>query len=175
MRGGVDLKKLQTFMEELGNTARGPGRVYIVGGSTALLLGIREMTIDVDIKLDPEPLGVFESIARLKEQLSINVELASPDQFIPAIRGWQERSEFIARYGQVEFCHYDFYGQALAKIQRNYANDVEDARALIRLGKVDRSRLGDYFEEIKPELIRYPQINIKEIQRRVVDFLRSGE
>ena len=53
-----------------------------MGGATAVLLGIRDQTIDIDVKLDPEPAGVFESIARLKEQLHVSVELAAPDQFL---------------------------------------------------------------------------------------------
>ena len=31
-----------------------------------------------------------------KDTLDVNVELAAPDQFIPALPGWRERSEFIA-------------------------------------------------------------------------------
>ena len=55
------------MVEELAAKARGPGNVYFTGGATALLLGLREQTIDVDIKLDPEPAGVFEAIADLKK------------------------------------------------------------------------------------------------------------
>jgi len=43
------------------------------------------MTVDVDMKADPEPSGYFESIASLKNELSLNIELASPSDFIP---GW---------------------------------------------------------------------------------------
>ncbi|MEZ0327214.1 MAG: hypothetical protein ACAH95_15045 [Fimbriimonas sp.] len=42
-------------MSEIGRRAGRPGRTYLVGGSTALLLGIRDQTIDVDIKMEPEP------------------------------------------------------------------------------------------------------------------------
>ena len=52
---------------------------------------------------DPEPPGLFEALAVLKDQLDINVELAYPDQSIQAIPGWRERSLFIARHGPVEF------------------------------------------------------------------------
>src|SRR5688572_23862143 len=115
MRDAADKTKLLGFIEEIGRRARGPGRVYLVGGATSLLLGIREQTIDIDIKLAPEPPGVFEAIASLKERLGVSVELAAPDEFLPPLPDWEERSEFIARNGQVEFLHYDFYGQCLAK------------------------------------------------------------
>src|SRR5438552_473799 len=95
MRHYVDRKKLEEFMRRLGRRATTPGTVYICGGSTALLLGFRSQTVDIDIKLDPEPGGVFEAIAELKESLGINVELASPDQFIPPLPGWRERSPLI--------------------------------------------------------------------------------
>ncbi|MEI8281706.1 MAG: DUF6036 family nucleotidyltransferase [Armatimonadota bacterium] len=133
MRSPVDKNKLFSFFQEIGNRSEGPGRIYIVGGSTALLLGVRDQTVDIDIKLDPEPKGIFASISSLKESLSISVELASPDQFVPALPNWKERSEFITKSGQVEFFHYDFYGQAYAKIVRGHSVDLSDVRALISL------------------------------------------
>ncbi len=158
-------------MAAIGNSAEGPGRIYLVGGSTALLLGVRAQTIDIDIKLDPEPKGVFESIARLKESLSLNVELASPDQFIPPLPGWQGRSEFIGRWGQVDFFHYDFYAQALSKILRGHDKDLSDAKALVSLGKVVPSLLIKYFLAIQPDLLRYPAINPHDFESRVNRFV----
>ncbi len=72
-------------MEALGKRVGGPGTVYLNGGATALIFGWREKTIDIDIKADPEPQGFFEAIAELKETLDTNVELASPDLFIPEL------------------------------------------------------------------------------------------
>ena len=70
-------------------------------------------------KPDREPVGIFDVLRRLKEELEINIELASPDDFIPALDGWQGRSVFIARHARIDFFHYDFYAQALAKIERD--------------------------------------------------------
>src|SRR6266478_7994245 len=117
MRRKVTLQTLKRFMEELAAAARSPGNVYFTGGATALLLGFREQTIDIDLKLDPEPAGAFEAIAVLKNRLNLNVELASPDDFIPRTPDWRERSKHIASIGGVEFFHYDFSLQALAKIE----------------------------------------------------------
>jgi hypothetical protein len=171
MRSATDKAKLLTFIREVGLAARGPGSVYLVGGSTALLLGIREQTIDVDIKLDPEPKGVFEAIAKLKEQLDLNIELASPDQFLPALPGWKDRSEFIAESGQVTFFHYDFYGQAMAKILRGHHRDLNDVRALVQLGKVQTSRLQDFYNQIEHDLIRFPAINVEDFKARLASFI----
>lgn len=170
MRPLVDVARLHAFMAGIGRAAKGPGRVYLVGGSTALLLGFREQTIDIDIKLEPEPLGVFEAIAELKNTLQVNVELASPDQFIPAIPGWEQRSEFITRFGEVEFFHYDFYGQALAKILRNHEVDIADADALLAAGKIELDQLTSYYESIRDQAIRYPAINLETFDRRVAEF-----
>ncbi|MHB8636566.1 MAG: DUF6036 family nucleotidyltransferase [Fimbriimonadaceae bacterium] len=174
MRSGTDKAKLLAFVEAIGQTALGPGRVYFVGGATALLLGVREQTIDIDIKLDPEPSGIFESIAGLKERLGLNVELASPDQFLPELPGWRERSEFIARSGLVEFFHYDFYAQALAKILRGHRNDLVDALALTKLGKVKCTQLEALFEQIRPQLIRYPTIDGPDFKARVLAFVKEA-
>ena len=114
MRSHTDKAKLEKFMAALGSRVRGAGRIYLTGGATALLHGWRPTTIDIDLKPDPEPAGLFEALAVLKEELDVNLELASPDNFIPALPGWRERSLFIARHAQLEFFHYDPYGQALS-------------------------------------------------------------
>lgn len=146
-------------MEGIGNRAKGPGRVYLVGGASAAMIGWRDATVDADLKLDPEPPAVFEAIAGLKEELDINVELAAPDQFVPPLPGWRERSRFIGRHGQVDFFHYDFYGQALAKIERGHRTDLVDVRAMAERGLVDVDELGRLFERIVPDLLRYPAID----------------
>jgi hypothetical protein len=173
MRTGVDTAKLMRFMDEIGKRARGPGRIYLVGGSTMLLLGVRNQTIDVDIKLHPEPAGVFEAIAKLKDELGLNVELASPDDFLPALPGWESRSEFIKRCGQVDFYHYDYYGQCLAKVMRWHTRDISDAKALVTLGKVVPGELWAHFEGVRPEIIRYPSVDPVDLEERLAAFVRE--
>ena len=159
MRGETDKPKILQLITELGKAARGPGTIYLVGGSSIVLQGGRNSTIDVYLKLDPEPPGIFEAIATLKESLKINIELAAPDQFIPELPGWRERSEFIQRVGEVDFHHYDFYAQALAKLERGHDRDLTDVAHLISNKHIDRTQLLNYFESIEPDLIRYPSIN----------------
>src|SRR5687768_7058844 len=97
MRPNVDALNLRTFMRELAVLSRAEGRVYLTGGSTAVLLGWRPSTVDVDLKIIPDSGAVFTAIRDLKERLNINVELAAPSDFIPELPGWQERSRFIVR------------------------------------------------------------------------------
>ena len=157
-------------MAALGEKVRGRGRIYLTGGATAVLHGWRPMTIDIDIKPEPEPAGLFEAIASLKNQLDINVELASPDQFIPALPRWQERSLFIAAHGPVEFFHYDPYGQALAKLQRGHERDLLDVRSLLRDGLVQMDPLREFFQLIEPQLIRFPAIDPASFRTAVLKF-----
>jgi hypothetical protein len=95
MRSNVDPQKIAQLMKVLGREARGPGCIYFTGGASALLIGWRSSTVDIDIRLDPEPPGIFQAIAKLKQELNINIELASPQDFLPPLPGWRDRSVFI--------------------------------------------------------------------------------
>ncbi len=158
-------------MQELAAASGSPGKVYFTGGATALLLGFREQTIDVDIKLDPEPKGAFEAIAILKNRLDLNVELASPDDFIPATADWRERSRHIASIGSVQFFHYDFSLQALSKLERGHEQDLADVTSLVRGGYVTADELKTRFAQIEPALLRYPAIDPREFKKKVEAFL----
>ncbi len=158
MRGEANRAKLERFMRALGDRIRDQGNIYLTGGGTAVLEGWREMTIDLDLKAQPEPAGFFEAIAALKDLIDVNVELASPDDFIPILPGWRERCLFIARHGSLNFYHYDPFSQALAKIERGHARDVNDVAAMIERGMIDRENLWRLFETIEPGLIRFPAI-----------------
>ena len=146
-------------MRFLGAEARGGGRVYLAGGASAVIVGWRNTTVDVDLKLAPEPPGAFDAIARAKEALDMNVELAAPDDFIPALPDWRGRSVFIARHGSVDFLHYDFYAQALAKIGRGHAQDMRDVKAMHWLALIDTQQLRQLFDAIELDLKRYPAID----------------
>ena len=132
-----------------------------------MLIGWRETTVDVDLKLAPEPNGVFAAIADAKAMLNINVELAAPDDFIPPLPGWESRSRYIVRHGLVEFFHYDFYAQALAKIERGHELDLHDVEAMGRLKLIEPERLMALFQAIEPELVRYPALDPASFRARV--------
>ena len=147
--------------------------MYFAGGSTALLLGIRGQTVDIDIKLDPEPEGAFEAIALLKTSLNVNVELASPDDFIPPCPGWRERSILIDTIGQVKFFHYDLFTQALAKLERGHDQDLSDVSEFIKRGFIKPGDLDREFSKIRTALIRYPAINADQFEQKLKDFLNK--
>ncbi len=138
-----------------------------------MLMGWREMTVDIDLAADPEPQGFFEALPAIKDRLDINVKLACPSDFVPALPGWRERSLFIERHGAVDFLHYDFYSQALAKIERWHARDRIDVNRMIDDRLVDRERLWDLFEAILPALIRYPAIDPQAFESKVQEALKK--
>lgn len=94
-------------MRVLGEAARVPTRIYFTGGATAVLVGWRSSTIDVDIRVEPDTDAVFRAIPDIKESLRLNVELASPADFIPVKPGWQDRSPFISQEGLTRFHHFE--------------------------------------------------------------------
>jgi hypothetical protein len=176
MRQPVTPTRLQQFMNMLGTPGTVAARVYLVGGASAVLLGWRDTTIDVDLKIVPENDEILRRLPRLKESLQLNVELAAPDDFIPELPGWQERSLFIEQIGKITFLHYDFYAQALAKIERGHATDVLDVNEMIRARLVDAHRLLEFFTTIEPQLYRYPAVDgpsFKRAVERVVE--QSGQ
>ena len=174
MREVVDAGRVQAFMRSLGSEADAEGRVYLTGGATAVLLGWRTGTIDVDIKMIPETDRLLRAIPRLKETLRMNVELASPDQFIPELPGWQDRSRFIERFGCVSFFHYDFYAQALAKIERGHTQDREDVREMVTRHLIDRARALELLAAIEPQLYRYPAVDPPSFRRAAEAALQTA-
>lgn len=173
MRHETQVDDIHNFMRELGLALREEGRVYFTGGVSAVLQGWREMTIDIDLRSNPEPSGFFEAIHALKEQLEINVELAAPSDFIPEVPGWRERSIFVARYGPINFYHYDFYSQALAKIERGHDRDLGDVGQMLSTGLVQREKLAECFAQIRPALVRYPALDPAAFSRKVAAFTVS--
>ena len=173
MREKVTAERLEKFMQAVGRAGKRNARIYLVGGATAVLLGWRETTIDIDLKLVPEVNEILKALPELKETLEINIELASPDDFIPALPRWEERSEFITREGAIDFFHYDFYAQALAKIERGHNTDVLDVRHMIERGLIEPSRLLEFFSRIEDELYRYPAIDGKSFRLAIEQFLQS--
>jgi len=173
MRPPVDIARLNNFMSAMGRKTKGPGRIYLTGGATALLHGWRPMTVDVDMKADPEPSGYFESIATLKNELSLNIELASPSDFIPELPNWRERSLFIARHGQIDFYHYDPFSQALSKLERGHSRDLADVDAMLRDGLIEKKLLLKLFDQIEPMLIRYPALDPQSFRDVVESFCNT--
>jgi hypothetical protein len=167
----ADEARIRGLMHALGEAAPSEGVCYLTGGATAVVLGWRPTTLDVDIALEPEQDEVLRAIPRLKEELSINVELASPGDFIPLPRGWRERSLVIDRDGRLTFRHFDLYSQALAKLERGHTQDLADVREMLDRRLVEEEKLRSLFGEIEPELYRFPAVDPPDFRSSVDGFL----
>ena len=172
MRETVGAGRIREFMRQLGAASGASGRIYLTGGASAVLLRWRETTLDIDIKIIPDDGRVLRVVPQLKENLNVNVELASPTDFIPEVAGWQERSPFIVREGELSFHHFDFYSQALAKIERGHRKDIVDVKSMLSSGLVEQRELARLFESIEPELYRYPAIDPAEFRKAVLETLQ---
>lgn len=159
MREVADRDRIHRLMEAFGRAARSDVRVYLVGGATAVLLGWRPTTIDVDFVMRPEDDALLRAIPAIKERLQINLDLKSPADFIHVPAGWEERGTFVAQHGRVDFFHFDLYAQALAKVERGHRQDLADVREMIGRGLVEPRRALEYFDRIEPDLYRFPAID----------------
>ena len=157
-------------MRAIAAAAVEPGRIYLTGGATAVLRGWRDSTVDIDLKLVPDSDRMLRAIPDLKESLHINVELASPSDFLPELPGWQDRSPFIAREGTIDFHHYDFYSQCLSKLERDHRKDREDVQAMLSEKLVDPPKLLHFFEQIEGQLYRFPAVNAAGLRKAVTEL-----
>ena len=167
MRQPLDRDRVLRFMRALGAEAESETRLFFTGGATAVLLGWRPSTIDLDIKLEPETDRLLDVHLQALLERGDGTEQASPGDFIPEIPGWRDRSAFIAREGKLSCFHYDLAAQALAKIERGHAQDLEDVAEMLARGLVGGQELQARFAEFEPELYRYPAIDPASFRRAV--------
>ncbi len=151
----------------MARVANGHTRIYLTGGASAVLEGWRESTIDVDLRFEPEVDALLRELPALKNDLGVNIELASPPDFIPEVPGWRDRSPFVFREGNLDIHHFDFYSQALSKIERGFRQDLDDVASMLASGVVEPTRLRELYDEIESELYRYPAVDPAAFRRRV--------
>ena len=177
MRRLAEADHIQELMRALGAEADQATRLYFTGGATAVLLGWRATTIDVDIHILPGNDRLLRAIPHLKERLQLNIELACPADFIPELSGWQDRSLYITKEGRLACYHYDFYAQALAKIERGHHQDLQDVRAMLDRRLIDPTTVRRYFDDLEPLLYRYPAIHPPSFRHAVEQILggQKGE
>jgi hypothetical protein len=154
-------------MRALGAQAQKDVAVHFTGGATAVLQGWRMTTIDVDIVVVPEDDRLLRALPDIKEELEINVELVSPADFIPVPSGWEDRGVYVGREGRASFYHFDLYAQALAKVERGHRQDRDDVDSMVAAGVVDPARALEYFEQIEPQIYRFPAIDAGVFRRQV--------
>jgi hypothetical protein len=174
MRNETTRESMDAFMHELAKRAprRGTYRVCFVGGGTAVYLGWRRSSRDIDVHSEEDV--VFRDIQAIKEQLHMNIEFARPEDFVPPLGGSSERHIHINTIGPIAFYHYDPYAQILSKIVRGFKRDMEDARAFVENELVDPAQLRSLVAAIPDAAFaRYPTLSRSGIEQAVEAFLRT--
>jgi hypothetical protein len=125
--------------------------------------GFHDQTLNNEIvltfELDPQDHMQFIQVVReLKEELNLNVEEASPGDFIPLPSGHKNRCQFLGRYGNLDVFHFDPYSMALSKIERGTEEDFSDVLALLEQDWIQIETLERYFQDILP---RYATESLK--------------
>ncbi|HLG64831.1 MAG TPA: DUF6036 family nucleotidyltransferase [Ktedonosporobacter sp.] len=156
MRQRVGRQEIEQFLIQVGRTQQ-PGRLYFTGGAALVHRGIRlGQTLDIYIQITIDPANLTTQIAQLKQKMNIDIEFASPGDFIPLPTQWEARSEFIKRYNQVDVFYFDWYSIALSKMQRANRQDVVDVQLLIRQGVVDVTELDRLCQDVLSKIGRPP-------------------
>src|SRR6266487_3983491 len=170
MRPNVDKKAIESFLQQLGRTFRKSGRLYLVGGAALVHAGVRPgFTQDIDIQVGGANEGdLIISIQRLIQQMQINIEFASPKDFIPLPSQWETHARYIGRYGQIEVFYFDFYSIALSKIERGTTRDIEDVKLLVQQQRIALDELDATYQEVLAQLGkgRYPKITPERFAER---------
>lgn len=167
MRNAADADGIALLARALGQVVAPGTRMYLTGGATAVLEGWRESTVDVDVRFEPESDEALAKLRDLKEELSLNVELASPLDFLPPLPEWQQRSRSRFRQGNLEVFDFDAYSQALSKLQRGFELDLEDVENMVKSGSIQVEKLLDLFDAIEPQLFRFPAVDPKRLRLAV--------
>ena len=175
MRERSGAEHIRSFIDFVGRRARHAADVYFVGGGSAVLFGWRPTTIDLDLKISADQDEILRLLPEAKERLQINIELASPADFIPELPGWQDRRQFIEKSGAVFFYHYDFCAQALAKIERGHAHDLDDVAHMRAEKLIEPAQLLELFNQIEPELYRFPAVDPVSFRKDVEAFVNVNE
>jgi hypothetical protein len=153
LRQAVNRERISEFLRQVGERYHKPARLYLVGGTSLVFEGYRQQTLDVDLVIEVSADNHGDLIHALQEimrLLDVNVEEASPGDFIPLPAGYAERHIFLGRYGQVDVFHFDLYSTALGKVERGRRQDIADVVALLDNVRIEWSRLESMYHEILP-------------------------
>ena len=170
-RGSID-----AFLHELGRRFTGRGALYLAGGSMLVYQGFRPRTLDIDYRIElsaGDDTQFIQALRATQRVVQLNVEPASPADFIPLPAGWRERSRFLVQEGGITVYAFDPLSTALAKIERGQERDIDDVLALCRSGVLNADQIAQGFEEIsvRIETEALPRITEQDFRRKIVAFM----
>ena len=164
MRPTVDKTEIERFLRSFGQQYRKVGRLYLAGGAALVHAGIRSgRTLDIDVEVTDG--DMLLTIDQLKQRLHLNIELASPRDFIPVPSQWETMSQYVGRYGTIDVFYFDFYSVALSKIERGTTRDLQDVQLLVQQHTIDLPALDLAFQDVMAQVqtsqgrMRYPRFD----------------
>ena len=170
----ADAGRIREVLRGLAGAVKTPANVFLSGGATAVLLGWRSTSVDVDLTFLPDQDGIHRVLRDLKQRLDVNIELASPTDVIPVPPGWDERGIFEVQNDPLTFYHFDPYAQALARLERGRPQDTDDVQEMVQRKIIVGAKALEYFRQIEPLLYRFPAIHEPSFRQSVETFFRAG-
>ncbi|HEV8636294.1 MAG TPA: DUF6036 family nucleotidyltransferase [Chloroflexota bacterium] len=171
MRRPAERSRIERFLTELGRRMRRPLRFYLVGGAAVVDMGLRQATIGTAFVVDaddPAALDEFEELVpRLKNELDVNLEPASPADFLPVPPGALDRSPYVRTYGKVAIHYYDLAATAIAKLARGAERDLADVEVLLRRGLVSWDDIDALWERMRESRRGWLRHDRAEVERRI--------
>ena len=79
------------------------------------------------------------------------------------------------RAGRLSFRHFDLYSQALAKLERGHAQDLDDVHEMLRRQLIEKTELRLAFAEIEPELYRFPAVDPADFRTSLEGLLAEAK
>jgi hypothetical protein len=153
VREPAERSRIDRFLRALGRRLHRHVRLYLVGGAISVDLGLRASTLDVDYVVqadDPLAVEEFEQLVPiLKNELRVNVEPASPADFIPVPLSVLDRARFVRQYGNVSVYYYDLPTTIVSKIARGAERDLADVESLVQSGQVSWADVESTWAEIR--------------------------
>jgi len=173
MREETTKEKIDQLIEFLGSNIQDEVRIYLCSGTSIVYWGLRESSLDVDVKVEGEGIGTY--IREAKQKLNINIEPEHPGLFVPLLPEWRERSPKITANGDCTFFHLDPYSVVISKLERGEEKDLHDIQALIESGRVKPDRLRELYEEpsYQDALEEKFDIDIEHLTKQINDL--AGE
>ncbi len=162
MRHNVTKADIEKFLNALGKLFHKPGRLYLAGGAALVHIGLRSgFTMDIDVAIEASDEDeMVTAIRTLVEKMQINVEFASPGDFIPLPTQWMAQARYIGRYGSIDAFYFDFYSLALSKISRGNDRDLIDVKLLLQQKLITMEALDSAYNEVLPRMGKRPYINL---------------
>jgi hypothetical protein len=135
-------------------------------------LGLRAATLDIDYVAqsdDPAALAELEQAVRaLKDELDLNIEPASPADYLPIPAGALEGSRYVGQHGVVSVYYYDLASQVIAKAARGLEQDLADAEQLVRIGQVSWPEVLERWAQVRSSPTGWLRYEPDEVEGRIM-------